>query len=1107
MRSGFNMLGLAVGCLCLLIGGSAVAVGEDTTAVAADSAESDEPKEWDVAVPAVPGDTLEFEVSEGTWISCDVHPDGSRIVFDLLGDIYTVSIDGGEATLVSGGLPYEVQPRYSPDGSRILFTSDRGGGDNVWVMDSDGTNRRAVTKETFRLLNNGIWHPGGEFIVARKHFTSGRSIGAGEAWMYRLDEGGNGIKLTSRKNQQQDAGEFTFSPDGKYLYWSEDMSGGETFEYNKDANTSIYWIRRLDMETNEIVNLIRFNGGAIRPTISPDGKTMAFVRRVRAKSVLCLYNLETGEVRHLYDKLDRDQQETWAIFGPWPGFDWTPDGKELVFWSQGKIHRIDVSTAEVREIPFTARVKQFVAKALRFPPDLSGETSPVKVIRWAQVTPDGSKVIFQALGYIYEHDIESGGCRRLTRQTDEYEFAPEISPDGKKIVYVTWNDRAGGRVKTMDLNGGSGRTVVAVPGHYATASLSPEGNWVVYRRTGGDGYRGRIWDDAPGIYIIDSEGRESPRLLTREGSAPRFAKDGERVYLISRDGGQNALISVNLLGSDRRVHVTSEHAGDFRLSPDEKWLAFEELWQTYVVPFPQAPTPVSIGPNMKNLPVRRLSKDGGTYLSWSADSRSVHWNLGPELSMFDLDSLYKPVEVKEESTEGESESSETEEEQKKPEAVTIFLGWDEPVDVPATDVYLVGGRILPMHDLSVIENGVVHVTDNLITEVGTVGEITVPDGAATIDCSGKTILPGFVDIHSHVGSSNNSIYAQQNWGLLANLAFGVTTIHDPSNYSEMIFAAAELVRKGELLGPRIFSTGTILYGAEGDFKTVINKYEDAVSAVKRTAAWGAISVKSYQQPRRNQRQMVIKAGRELGIMVIPEGGSTLTQNISQLLDGHTTLEHNIPVAPLYEPELRLLGRFGTGYTPTLVVCYGGLSGEKYFYQHTDVWANERLLTFVPRSYVDPRARRRDMTSDDEYHHITVAETAAEVVRRGGNVQMGSHGQMQGLAAHWETWMFAQGGMTNHEALRAATWMGARSIGLDGQLGSIQAGLLADLIVVNGDPTQDIYLSENIAYTMINGRLYDATTMDQLEPEKIPLPPGPFTDEVTRSDIGHIDCGP
>lgn len=1039
---------------------------------------------WDVSVPHVPSDTIEFETTEGTWITVDVSPNGREIVFDILGDIYKMPITGGEAVLLSGGLPYEVQPRFSPDGTKILFTSDRGGGDNIWTMNSDGTERVQITKEDFRLLNNPAWHPSGKYFVAKKHFTSERSLGAGEMWMYSFPDGGAGVQLTKRKNDQQDANEPIFSPDGRYLYWSEDMSGGEYFEYNKDPNGTIYVIRRLDLETNEIRNIIDINGGACRPQISPDGKTLAFVRRVRERSVLSLYNLADNSIRHLWNGLDEDQQEIWALFGVYPGFSWTPDGKSIVIWAKGKIWRVDVATGTPTEIPFHVKVKQIVAKALRFPQTVGGPTFPVKVIRWPQVTTSGKEAVFQALGYLYRKPLPDGPATRITLQNDHYEFAPALAANGREIVFTTWNDTSGGTVRILTSDGDKERVLVSQPGHYVSAQFSPDGNWVVYHRGRGDGFRGRIWQNDPGIYLIDAAGKTAPRFLTREGVSPRFSKDGKRIYLISNEGEKAALVSIDLLGSDRRVHAVSERAVDFVLSPDENWLAFEELWQTYVTPFPHISTPVELSPEMKNLPVRQLSADGGTYLNWSPDSKTVRWSLGRELFSIDPPALYSKDTAN------------------IPKPIALNLGWDEKADIPNTDLYLVGARILPMNDLSVIEDGVVHVKGNRIAEVGGRGQVNVPAGAKVIDVVGKTVMPGIIDIHAHPGSSNQSMYAHQNWAFLANLAFGVTTMHDPSNNSEMIFAPAELQQQGTMLAPRIFSTGTILYGAEGNFKTVINKYEDAVSAIKRTIAWGAISVKSYNQPRREQRQMVIKAGYELKTEVVPEGGATLNYNMTMLLDGHTTIEHPVPVAPLYDPELRLLSRFGTGYTPTLIVGYGGLWGENYWYQHSNVWENERLARFVPRWVIDPRSIRRTMAPDSEYHHFALARTAADILHRGGNVELGAHGQLQGLGAHWELWMLQQGGMTNHEALRCATWMGARSIGLDNELGSIRPGLLADLIVIDGNPLLDIRQSENVLYTMINGRLYDAKTLNQIEPENKPLPKGPNLEGVLGADINN-----
>jgi hypothetical protein len=328
------------------------------------------------------------------------------------------------------------------------------------------------------------------------------------------------------------------------------------------------------------------------------------------------------------------------------------------------------------------------------------------------------------------------------------------------------------------------------------------------------------------------------------------------------------------------------------------------------------------------------------------------------------------------------------------------------------------------------------------------------------------------------------------------LAFGVTTIHDPSNDTQGFYAESEMVQAGKRIGPRMLSTGTILYGAEGDFKAVVNSYEDAKEAVVRTIAWGPRSVKSYQQPRREQRQQVLKACRDLGVLCVPEGGSTLSNNMTHILDGHTTVEHALPVAPLYQPEIRLFAESGTCYTPTLVVGYGGLWGENYWYAKTKVWEDERLLRFVPRSVVDPRARRRVLATDDEeYHHIAIAKTAAAIEKAGGNVEIGAHGQLQGLADHWETWMLAQGGMTPHEALRCATFGGAKALCLEKRLGSIRPGMLADLVLIEGKPLEEIRDSEKIRWTMVNGRLYDARTLDQVAPDKVPLPEGPALDTI------------
>jgi len=1049
---------------------------------------STEKAKWSVNSPQGKFKDANIDVTSGTWMNVDVSPNGKTIVFDLLGDIYTMPISGGEATALMTDIAWQMQPRFSPDGKYIAFTSDEDGGDNLWIMNRDGSNAKAVSNETFRLLNSPAWSPDSNYLVGRKHYTGSRSLGAGEVWMYHKT-GGKGVQLTKRPNQQKDLGEPAFSPDGKYVYFSQDATPGKTFHYSKDSEKGIYKIKRLELATGEVEVIISGKGGAIRPTPSPDGKYLAFISRDDFQSNLYLYNLQSGEEIKVYDNLERDMQETWAIHGVYPTIAWLPDSESIVFWDNGKINQLDVNSRKSKVIDFHVKTTKKIQQALKFTQHIDQDKFDVKMLRDVHISPDGNKVVFESMGHIYTRTLKNGKAigkaKRLTKQANHFELNPSFSRDGKKIVYATWNDQSFGQIRIVSSRGGKGKKLINEPGKYIEPTFSPDGKTVVYRKVSGGYITDPTWGLHPGIYAVSAKGESKSRktkLVTKSGVQAHFGKRNDRIYVI-RSGEQPQLARVDLDGQHDKALYQGKFATEYRVSPNGEYLAFAERFKVFVTPFVERGDVISIGPKASNLPVKQLSTRAGEGINWNGSSDELYWSLGADLYQASVRNLFeitaKSTNV-DKSVEKDKKVAEAENSDKESDVQQTYLGYKKSVDKPVGLVAFVGGKVITMEGEQVIDNGVVLIDGNVIKALGKQGEVTIPSSAKIVDITGKSIMPGLIDAHAHGPQGSNEIIPQQNWKNYAGLALGVTTIHDPSNDTTEFFAASEMQKAGDIVAARLFSTGTILYGATvAGYTAHVDNLDDAKFHVERLKKAGAFSVKSYNQPRRNQRQQFIQAARELEMLVVPEGGSLLQHNLTMVVDGHTTLEHSISTAKIYDDVKQLWSQSNMAYTPTMGVAYGGISGEHYWYDTTDVWLHPRLSKYVPSEFLDPRSMRRTKAPLHHYNHFNVAKVAKEMQDLGVNVNAGGHGQREGLAMHWEMWMMAQGGMTPLQALRTATISPAKTLGLDEQLGSIKVGKLADLIVVDGDASQDIRVSDKVIYTMVNGRLYNADTMNEV----------------------------
>jgi Tol biopolymer transport system component/imidazolonepropionase-like amidohydrolase len=1068
---------------------------------------------WDVNVPHAPHDTLRFETTEGTWMSVDVSPDGRTLLFDLLGDLYTMPVTGGRATRLTSGMATDLQARWSPDGRSIAFTSDRGGTDNAWVMDADGTRPRPVTREADRYTNSPAWSPDGRWIVVRRRLTDRSSLGTVELWMYSV-LGGKGVQITKRQ-EWADANEPLFSRDGRYVYFT---GRPQRYAYDRNVHAGIWQVRRFDRVTGTITTVTDGVGGSGRPSFSPDGRTLSLVRRVREKTVLVLHDLASGRERMLWDGLAHDNQEGFAWTGVYPNCAWTPDGRAIVIYAGGGFVRVDAASGAPARIPFTAPVERIVTRAVRFPQRMDADEVQVRQIAWPSRSPDGRAIAFAALGRIWRYDLASRTARALTPR-GQRAAAPAWSPDGGRIAFVTWRDSVGGHLWTMPASGGRPTQITRIASQYLNPAWSRDGRRLcVLRGSGGPMREGRdlnaeLWLE---LQWLPASGGEAHTVITLSSPEdapgvprPTFNQAGDRIWVHeygedpTGNDETNTLFSVRLDGTDRIDHATITNAEEMVPSPDERWVAYRMKYDVYVAALPAAGrTAVALEPDGAT-PARRLTEDGGDWLSWTHDARALTWSQGPAFRVLSLDSLRVAWEREQLEAAAPKPKAGGKAAGPPPDSATaraaaardsanaaaaaatlrpdsIHVDLRLPRSRPRGAVAFTGARVRSMaggNADAVIDDATVVVEGNRIAAVGPRASTPVPRDARVFDVRGATILPGLIDVHAHAHYANLGVPPDSFWAYRASLAYGVTTLHDPSATSWEVFTQAEMVETGDLVGPRVYSTGNILYGAGARYGIPMKSLDDARRHLRRMKRLGAISVKSYMQPRREQRQWILQAAREESLLVMPEGGGKFEENLAMVMDGHTGIEHALPITPIHRDVIQLLSKSGAGYTPTLLVAYGGLSGEHWFYQHADVFDDPKLRRFTPRPMLDARAIRRPVMAPDwDWHHIAVAEDAKRVVEAGGQVQLGAHGQRQGLGAHWELWALAQGGMRPADALRCATWSGAWYLGMERDLGSVEPGKLADFVVLRGDPLADIRNSNTVRWTVKNGEVYDGDTL-------------------------------
>lgn len=1124
---------------------------------------------WDISHSYPYPRRLSKNVTEGTWLRIATHPMQDEIVFGMLGDLYCMQIASFEGPRRSSlaparafltGVPFDKEPDFSPDGSNIAFISDAGFGvDNVWTMpytncedmagrSSEEARRSTVqqTNSTFRFFSSPAFHPNMQKLIATKWFLTGRPNGAGEIWEFPMqlrnrgretlpERGGKRVvarKLPASWPEERyfesqigaDQARYTHTGDGIIFTRNVKDDDSGKFSYNKDVHAGINAVFLLNTITNETSELVgtaasaanrpASPGGANTPRLSHDGRTLAFVRRVKEKSVLILKDMRSGTIHHVWDELTYDLSTIPTFMGPYPSYGWSANDTAIIIWSQGQIWRVAFEFDSLGE-----RIAAKVAPeklAFEAHVDLAlGETRynevnvhdselrdniQVRSLRSLRSNDQGTRVVFEAAGDNVVLDVVS---RRLVTipkvDDDESCYSPSFMTESGRVLQACWHDQKLTRFVLSDpYDKMPAQEIEGLPrGRY----ISPvsNGEYICFVRTGKDYISGDIEETyGEGIWVgriqitqlragfdrvIISDLKHLSTIQSSFETKLELAAVNGRVTLLVQN--PNSVVEYDIQTGQRRriaIGATTVEMAATLTKDGSTSLAFRDFQQIWLYPnlsVSKAPKEVWSKPGRAPGSLIRLSMDGGHDVTFSGNHQTVFWLHGPTLYITKISDAINACQgasplSRDSGVCAQAAVSQQHLNVRFPSVLSQARGYSNDGVFAITNASLIS---MDPAKPKILDNATIVTQNGQVTEVGRGIDISIPKKAKILNVYGGSVLPGFVDVHGHWGGFI-SPHPLKSWEMETFLGYGVTTIHNPASKNVAGMVERNLIEKGRMYGPRVFHTGDVLYGStQPPVYTEINSNADARSALLRVKVEGgdsSFSVKNYQLAARSSRQRLLLEAAELGMLVVPEGGWSLDWDLSYFIDGYTSLEHPVPVPELYDDVLSLIEVSGSSYTPLAVMNYGGIFGQHYIHQKFDIPNDEKLRKYVKHDILESLIEVKQAPKSS-YQFFNTTKSTAKLAARGVRTNVGAHGEQPiGYLYHSEMLMMSLGGQKPYDVLRQATLGGATSLGLNRSIGSLEKGKLADLIIYppGWNSVEKVWsASMHMKYVMCRGTLF------------------------------------